>query len=84
MIEMISWFRNNLLTLNCDKTHFLRFLTTHKNEMQQQIFTSSSLIININSTRFLGLKIDGTLSWREHVAELTPKLNKAYVMLLEH
>jgi len=74
---MISWFRNNLLTLNCDKTHFLRFSSTHKNEMQQQIFTSNSLIININSTRFLGLKIDGTLSWREHVAELTPKLNKA-------
>ena len=65
-------------------TYFLRFLTTHKNETQQQIVTSTSLITNINSTRFLGLKIDGTLSWREHVAELTPKLNKAYVMLLEH
>ena len=27
--------------------------------------------------RFLGLKIDSTLTWREHVTELTPKLNKA-------
>jgi len=81
MIEMSSWFRNNLLTLSCDKTHFLRFLTTHKNETQQQIVTSTSLITNINSTRLLGLKIDGTVSWREHVAELTPKLNKtSYVI----
>ena len=77
MIAMSSWFRSNLLTLNYDKTHFLQFLTTHKNEMQQQIATSNSLITNINSTRFLGLKIDSTLTWRKHVTELTPKLNKA-------
>ena len=45
--------------------------------MQQQIVTSNSLITNISSIRFLGLKIDSTLTWREHVTELTPKLNKA-------
>lgn len=77
MIEMSSWFRSNLLTLNYDKTHFLQFLTTHKNEMQQQIVISNLKITNINSTRFLGLKIDNTLTWREHVTELIPKLNKA-------
>ena len=77
MIEMSSWFRSNLLTLNYDKTHFLQFLTTHKNEIQQQIVTFNSLITNINSTRFLGLKIDSRLTWKEHVTELTPKLNKA-------
>ena len=77
MIELSSWFWSILLTLNRDKTHFLQFLTTHKNEMQQQIVTSTSLITDINSTRFLGLKIDSTLTWREHVTELTPKLNKA-------
>jgi hypothetical protein len=27
LIETINWFQNNLLTLNCDKTHFLQFLT---------------------------------------------------------
>jgi len=77
MIELSSWFWSILLTLNRDKTHFLQFLTTHKNEMQQQIVTSTSLITDINSTRFLGLKIGSTLTWREHVTELTPKLNKA-------
>ena len=25
MIETINWFQSNFLTLNCDKTHFLRF-----------------------------------------------------------
>ena len=77
IIEMSSWFRSNLLTLKYDKTHFLQTLTTHKNEMQQQIVTFNSLITNTNSTRFLGLKIDNTLTWKEYVNELTPKLNKA-------
>ena len=36
-IEVSSWFRSNLLTLNCDKTHFLQFLTTHKNETTNSI-----------------------------------------------
>jgi len=33
MIEISSWFRSNLLTLNYDKTHFLQFLTK-KNRMK--------------------------------------------------
>ena len=27
LIETVNWFQSNLLTLNCDKTHFLQFLT---------------------------------------------------------
>ena len=42
IIEMSSWFRSNLLTLNYDKTHFLQFLTTNRNEMQQQTVTSNT------------------------------------------
>ena len=39
--------------------------------------SSNSLITNLNSTNFLGLTIDSTLSWKDHMAELTYKLNKA-------
>jgi len=52
MIELSSWFRSNLLTLNCDKTRFLQFLTTHKNETQQQIVTFTSLITDLNRPDF--------------------------------
>jgi len=41
-----------------------------------QIFASSTIITDINSTRFLGLIIDGTLSWKDHIGELTSELNK--------
>jgi hypothetical protein len=77
MTEISSWFRSNLLTLMYDRTHFLQFLTKKQNEMQQQIVTSNSIITKINSTKFLGLINDSTLSWKDHVTELILKLNKA-------
>jgi len=77
MIEISNWFQCNHLTLNYNKTHFLQFLTKKQNEMQQQIVTSNSVITNINCTKFLVLIIDSTLSWKDHVTEITPKLNKA-------
>jgi hypothetical protein len=77
MTETISWFQSNLLTLNCNKTHFLQFLTKKYNEIKVQIFASNTVITNINSTRFLGLIIHSTLSWKDHIVELTSKLNKA-------
>jgi len=77
MVELSNWLRSNLLSLNYDKTYFLQFLTKKNNEIQQQVAISNSFITNINSTKFLGLIIDSTMSWKDHITELTPKLNKA-------
>ena len=41
-----------------------------------QIIASNTITTNINSTRFLGLIIDSTLLWKDHIVELTSKLNK--------
>jgi hypothetical protein len=44
-----------------------------------QITSPNSVIININSIKFLGLNIDTTLSWKDHtcITELSSRLNKA-------
>ena len=73
MTEVINWFQSNLLKLNCDKTHFLQFLTKRHNELTIKIFAFNSIITNTNSTKFLGLIIYNTLSWRDHIVELTSK-----------
>ena len=52
-------------------------MTKKHNEIPIKIFASNSIVTNTNSTKFLGLIIDNTLSWRDHVVELTSKLNKA-------
>ena len=76
MIETSNWFQSNRLTLNYEKTHLLHFVTKKQAEIQQQIVISNTLIKNISSTRFLGLIIDNTLSWKDHITEIIPKLNK--------
>jgi hypothetical protein len=46
-------------------------------QIKMQIITSNSIITNINSTKFLGLITDTTLSWKDRITGLTSKLNKA-------
>jgi hypothetical protein len=55
----------------------LQFLTKKHNDIKIQIIASNTIITNINSTRFLGLIIDSTFPWKDHIVELTLKLNKA-------
>jgi len=81
MIEISNWFQSNCLTLNYKKTHLLHFVTKKQAEIQQQIVISNTVIKNIGSTRFLGLIIDNTLSWKDHITETIPKLNKAYYIV---
>ena len=76
MKEITNWFHSNLRNLNYDKTYLVQYLTKKQKEIKLQMVTSNSLITNINSTKFLGLTIDSTLSWKEHITELTSKLNK--------
>jgi len=48
-----------------------------------QIISSHTIITNTNSTRFLGLIIDSSLSWKDHISELTSKLNEARYAIRE-
>ena len=45
--------------------------------MKIKIVVSNSIIINVISTKFLRLTINNTLSWKEHIANVTSKLNRA-------
>ena len=63
--------------MNCNETHFMQFLTKIQNERKIQIIAPNSINTNINSTKFLGLIIENSLPWKNHIAVLTSKLNKA-------
>ena len=55
----------------------MQFFTKKQNERKIQIIAPNSINTNINSTKFLGLIIDNSLSWKDHIIALTSKLNKA-------
>jgi hypothetical protein len=76
MTEIANWFQSNLVSLNCNKTHFMQFLTKKQSERKIQIIVPNSIKTNISSTKLLGLIIDNTLSGKEHIAALTSKLNE--------
>ena len=75
--KIIRWFQSDMLFLNYDKTYLMQFLTKKNKEIDIQVSVANKHITNISSTKFLGLTIDTHMSWKEHIKELTSKLNKA-------
>jgi hypothetical protein len=73
----LKWCQVSLLTLNLKKNHFLQFQTKNQNVPKIQLAASNTVINNVNSTTFLGITIDRSISWKEQISELTSKLNKA-------
>ena len=67
----INWFQNNLLSMNYEKTHFLQFLTKQHKKSNVKIVVPDPIIPNVNSTNFLGMTIDSTLSWKGHILDLS-------------
>jgi hypothetical protein len=61
------WFKVNHLTLNFNKTQYLKFQTMKGCNIVTQINYGQKIISNVTETRFLGLTIDVTLSWKQHI-----------------
>jgi hypothetical protein len=72
-----KWFNSNLLSLNLDKTYYTQFITKNKSLNKIKIEHDNIMIIQTNFVKFLGTTVDNTLSWKQHIDTITPKLNKA-------
>jgi hypothetical protein len=70
-------FNNNYLSLHFRKTCYTHFKTGNSPSIDMKIAFSNKLIPNDLSTIFLGLTVDGMLSWRMHIDHLTTKLGTA-------
>jgi hypothetical protein len=76
-----EWFKNNLLFLNFSKTQFVNFTTRKSNQIEININHNNKIIPICNSSKFLGLTLDCTLSWRDHIDLVTKKTE--YYMLFD-
>jgi hypothetical protein len=76
--QLNAWFSINLLSLNYDKTQYVHFRINNSLIPQVDISFKNRYIVNDTITRFLGITIDSSLSWKNHTDELTVKLSKAY------
>jgi len=74
---MKEWFNSNFLSLNFDKTYYMQFITKNKFLNKINIEHDNKMILQTNFVKFLGITIDNTLSWKQHIDTVTPKLNEA-------
>jgi len=68
---------------NSDETHFIQFNNASKCTSVTEIEYEDEQINIANETKFLGLYINNTLSWKTHIESIKNKLSSAcYVMRL--
>jgi hypothetical protein len=74
---MTGSFSVNGLALNMEKTNMMKFTSScHQNEALQFIY-QNKIITGTNNTKFLGLELDKTINWKNHVQKIIPKLSSA-------
>jgi len=75
--DINNWLDNNLLNLNFGKTYFVEFTSKKQCKSDLQVQHNYNHINNTTHTKFLGLILDDTLSWSQHILHLTKKLSSA-------
>jgi len=68
-------FKQNLLSLNFTKTQFTNFTTKNNNQIEIDINYNNKFIPTITYTKFLGLTVDCSLTWINHIDSLTKKVS---------
>ena len=78
--HLIKWCNSNKLTINAEKTNFILFHTINKPIPRNldDISVESMTLKRVNQFKYLGLTIDETLHWNDHVNELCKSLVKYF------
>jgi hypothetical protein len=76
--DIISWFKANFLSLNLNETHYLQYRTKNCTDTTFDINYFNITIANVLYTEFLGLMIDDTVAWDNHIDQLFSRLNSAF------
>jgi exonuclease III len=74
--DINAWFLNNRLSLNANKTQFVKFRTNHYSNIIHYAYDIKGITTS-NEAKFLGLMLDNTLSWKLHIDQLVGKLCSA-------
>jgi hypothetical protein len=76
-----SWFNSNRILLNYNKTNFMQFFPNMGKMTLDTTDVNADKINFTNSTKFLGIVIESTLAWKEHMEHLNSKLNSLGYMI---
>lgn len=89
MIQVASWLKTNLLTLNMSKTNYICF-SIYKNVQPEPNFNikihecrrtvdydcNCPTISKVNHVKYLGIMLDQSLSWYPQIEQITSRIRK--------
>ena len=78
--RMYTWFSVNKLSLNIAKTNYIVF-GKHKQEQCVALKINDIAIERVDATKFLGVVIDQSLNWNNHINLVRSKLAKVASVL---
>jgi len=75
--DINNWFKINQLVFNYNKTHYLQFNMKNSKDYDLKLNYQGNYVKSSSNTKFLGLIIDDSLSWKAHTDQMMYKLNIA-------
>lgn len=80
--EVMSWLEANNLTLNVDKTYYMRFLTKNAStDICPLIKIKNRSIHSVDCFKFLGVVLDSKLTWEPHINAVCSKLSSSCYLI---
>ena len=82
MKNLTNWLNANKISLNVKKTELVTF--KHKNKKLEcpiKIKLSRKRLYPSKSVKYLGVKIDENLNWKDQTDDIVTKLNRANALL---
>jgi hypothetical protein len=73
--EIMAWLGKNNLRVNIDKTTFIQFVNRNGSKHSLNVVFEDQILTESSHTKFLGIWMDETVSWKEHINNLCSKLN---------
>ena len=82
--HLVNWLNANKISLNLKKIEIVSFRSKQKKfEGDLKVKLSGKRLYPTESVKYLGVKIDTSLSWQYHVNDLSVKLNRANALLFK-
>ena len=80
--NLSNWLNANKISLNVSKTELIVFKPKKKKlDYDLKFKLNGKRLYPTNSVKYLGIKIDDKLNWKEHINDIAIKLNRANAML---
>ena len=72
-----DWFCTNKLSLNIDKTNFIIFHSVGVVPLDIKLTINKIAINQVKTFKFLGLTLNDTLTWKDHLQTISTKVSRA-------